>query len=497
MILTRSLRRRVDYSLLRWQARLDGAWADRVLPGAAMVGLFVVLAAMSLARARSLETGYDLAAWVQGSWKITSGRVAESTITDRHLLEPQLAFGFYGVAQLTRLVAPIPLLLALQAAALAAGVGAVWQICRQVCSLRVGAAAAAVVAYAAFPPLHQLNLADFHPEALAVPALLWGGYHALRGRWWWAIPLFVLAVSMRSDLGLTVAAIGGSLVLAGSARGGRRLIAAGVTWTVVAQFVVQPRIGDGTFVHQEAFARYGDDGAAIAWGIMTAPWDVLGELVARENALVLASVLLPVAFLPLLSPRRLLPFAPVVALAFIADVPAGGSAGAPLLVPAIVGIFLTLPFALQQIGRRNIERITVDRRVLGALVLAAATFFVLDAPSSPYAHPWEWGGRDDADRVRLEVIGSIPDAARVRSAPSMAAELAERRVIRPVAMDRRPVTADLVADVDVLVLDPVVIRAWGLDDDGWATLHAELEDEGFDLVVDEAGVVLFQAASDG
>lgn len=490
MTVTRSFRRRVDYQLLRWQARLDGAWADRVIPIVATVALFVVLAGLSLARARSLETGYDLAHWVQGAWLVTTGRAAESTITDRHLLEPQLAIGFYGVAQLTRLVAPIPLLLVAQAAALSLGVGAIWRICRQVCDLRVGATAAAVVAYAAYPPLHQLNLADVHPEALALPALLWGGYAALRGRWRWAVPLFLLAVSMRSDLGLTVAAIGGSLALSGRARGGRRLLAAGLAWTAVAQFVVQPQIGGEGFVHQAAFDRYGDDGPAIVWGMVSAPWQVLGDLVAHHNFVVLVGLLAPVAFLPVLVPRRLLPFAPAIAVAFVADVPILGADGVEHLIPAIVGIFLALPFALEQLGRRHVERVTVDRRLLAALAMAGATFFVLDAPSSPYERPWGWGGRDAADAVRLDVVERLDPDAEVRSAPSIAAELAEREVIRPVPLEGRPSAADLRSGSEVLVLDAETVSGWDLDDDELADVAEELGEVAGDPIEDAEGIWL-------
>lgn len=495
MTVTRTFRRRIDYQVLRWQARLDGAWADRVIPIVATVALFLVLAGLSLARARSLETGYDLAHWVQGAWLVTTGRAAESTITDRHLLEPQLAIGFYGVAQLTRLLAPIPLLLVAQAAALSLGVGAIWRLCRQVCDLRVGATAAAVVAYAAYPPLHQLNLADVHPEALALPALLWGAYAALRGRWTWVVPLFLFAVSMRSDLGLTVAAVGATLLLSGRARGGRRLMAAGLAWTVVAQFVVQPQIGGDGFVHQEAFSRYGDDGPAIVWGMLTAPWDVVGDLLGHQNFVVLVGLLAPVAFLPVLAPRRLLPFAPVVAVAFIADVPILGADGVEHLVPAIVGVFLSLPFALEQLGRRHVERVTVDRRLLAALAMAAGTFFVLDAPSSPYERPWEWGGREAADAVRLEVVAELDPDLAVRSAPSLAAELAEREVLRVVPQDGVPAPVALVDGVDVLVLDDETAESWELDDEELDELHAALVDEGWTVLVDAEGI--WAVAADG
>lgn len=490
MTVTRSFRRRIDYQLLRWQARLDGAWADRVIPLVTMVVLFLVLAGVALARVRSLDAGADLAVWVQGAWQIRGGTGLESTLTGRHLLEPQLAIGFYGVAQLTRVVAAAPVLLVVQAAALASGAGAVWRLARHVCDLRVGAAIASVVAYAVHPALHELNLSGFHPEALALPALLWGTAATYRGRWSWAIPLFVVAVSMRSDLGLTVAAIGAGLVLGGKGRGGRRLIAAGLVWTAVAQLLVQPWIGGAGFPHSSAFAAYGDDGPGILWGMATAPWAVLIDLVAHENLAVAVALLAPVAFLPTLAPRRFLPFVPIVALVFVADVPVGGQDGAEHLVPGLVGVFVALPFALEALGRRNIERVTVDRRILTALTLAALTFFVLDAPSSPYAHPWEWGGRDAADRVRLEVASQLDPETRVRVGPSLLPELAERRVVHAIPTDEIPAAGDLTRGVDVVVLDGDLVSSWDAASDEVDALLADLEAQGFEQVLAAEGVLV-------
>lgn len=492
MTVTRTFRRRIDYQLLRWQARLDGAWADRVIPLVAMAGLFLVLAAEALARARSLETGGELAAWVQGAWQITTGRTAESTITGRHLLEPQFAIGFYGIAQLTRVVTPVALLLTVQSAALAAGVPAVWRLARHVCDLRVGAAAAAVVAYGAHPTLHQLNLADVHPEAMAVPALLWGAYATFKGRWRWAIPLFVVAVSLRSDLGLAVAAIGAGLLFDGRGPGGRRLMVAGVGWTLLAQLLLQPWVGGDGVVHQAAFASYGEDMPAVAWGMLTAPWEVAADLVARENLEVLVGLLAPVAFLSVLAPRRLLPFAPILAIAFLADVPVSGTEGVHHLVAPFVGVFVALPFALEALGRRNIERVTVDRRVLTALVLAALTFFVLDSPSSPYERPWEWGGRDAADAVRLQVAGELSPTARVRAAPSVAAELAERPVIRVVPSDGLPTADQLTSGVDVVVLDEAVIASWEADEAEVEEMLDDLVAQGFEEVLSAEGIRVHQ-----
>lgn len=502
MTVTRNLRRRIDYRILRWQARLDAAWADRTIPWIGSIGLFVVLAAMSLARARSLETGDDMAVWVQGAWLLVTGREPEITLTGQNLFEPQLAIGFWPVAQLTRVVAPIPLLVIVQALALSLGLTPVWRLCRRVCDLRVGAAGAAVVAYAAFPALHELNLTDFHPEALALPALLWGGYQAYRGRWRFAVPLFVVALSMRSDLGLTVAAFGVSMWWGGGGRGGRRLAVAGVAWTLVAQLVIQPWIGDGTFVHAEAFADYGDSPLDVLWGMLTQPLELIADLMARENFVLLVALLAPVGFVPLLVPRRIVPYVPVMCIYFVADVTLAGPAGVQMLVPAIAAIFLVLPFGLERLGRRNIERVTVDRRLLVGLVLSSLAFFVLLSPSSPYEHPWEWGGRDAADGARLDAIDEVEPDERVRATSTMIAELGERKVIAGVDADSPLDGAALAEGVDVVVIGPEVSdpASDGLvfqldpdeDEDDTATWHDELEDEGFELVSDDHGVYVYR-----
>ena len=57
-------RRRLDNLSLRWQARLDSATADRVVPWSAALALFVVLVGLALTQARSLRTGADLASIV-------------------------------------------------------------------------------------------------------------------------------------------------------------------------------------------------------------------------------------------------------------------------------------------------------------------------------------------------------------------------------------------------------------------------------------------------
>jgi hypothetical protein len=228
------------------------------------------------------------------------------------------------------------------------------------------------------------------------------------------------------------------------------------------------------------------------WGMLGDPIGVLGDLVARENFAVVVALLAPVAFLPLLAPRYLLPIVPVLAVVFVADVAVTGPEGAANLVPAIVFIVVALPFALARLGRRNIERITVHRRILGALVLAALIFFVQDAPSSPYERPWAWGGRSLTDQARLEAISMVGGDDRVRTVAPTLADLAGRRIA--VVVEDGPWVGGraLTAGVDSVLLDTSLTDNWSptrLD----AVVRA-VEEHGFVRVLDRYGVLLFRRA---
>ena len=89
-------------------------------------------------------------------------------------------------------------------------------------------------------------------------------------------------------------------------------------------------------------------------------------------------------------------------------------------------MFIALIFAIQKTGRVIVQRVNVDRTVLGALLITAAVFFVANSATSPYEDPWAWGRRQPVDVARLEVAELIPDDAVVRAAPKMLPLLTER-----------------------------------------------------------------------
>jgi uncharacterized membrane protein len=484
-----TLRRRLDNLVLRWQARLDAAWADRFLPWAAAVALAAVYAALAIARTEALEAGTDLGVYLQAAWLIRSGEAADLTLTGNHLLAEHLPLAFYPLAQLTRWVPAVPLLLGLQAISLAAGVVPVWRLARRVADLRVGAAMALCAVYALHPLVSGLVLADFHPETLAVTPLLAASYEALRGRWVRYAVFAGIAVLFNADLGLLVAGIGVLLVLEGHLRAGTWSIAGGTGYTAVSLLVVQPQFGRAGLVAPGAFTDYGDSALDVLITMVENPIRVMADIVAEPNVRVLVLILAPLLFLPLLAPRFLVPAFALQGLYFVADVPDSGPAATRFAIPALVVCFLSAPIALARIGRRSVGRVLVDRRILTALVVAALGFFLVETGASPYDRPWSWT-RDSTDAAREAAADLVDDEASVRAAPSVLPLLSERRVIHALARSRDPDPEAAAEGVDVVVFDDAVAPDWSIDEridfgDGMAA-------QGFVLVYRASGITVYE-----
>ena len=454
--MTLTFRRRVDNSILRWQGRLDGDNADRVAPYVVAAALFVVLAALSLAQARSLDGTPDLAAYTQAAWAIRHGLAPVATVTTgSNIFAAQGAVIFYPLAQATRLVPTIPLLLTVQSAALALAVVPLWRVSRRLAHLRSGASLLVLAAYALYPIVQTLNLDGFHPETLALPFLIGAGYFGLTQHWRRFAACCLLAMLCRADLGLAVAGLGVLVMVQGYRRRGGIAVGVGLVWAFGFLLVIQPHIGSGVS-QLGAYAAYGDTPASVLWGFVSNPITVLEQVFSRQNFQLLVYLFAPVLFLPFLSPRYLLPVVPLQLLYLAGDVAPATRYG-PQAVAITAFIFMATPQGLSRLGRRNVEQVTIDRRVLITLMVASLSFFVLYGPSSPYNHPWGWGSQDVADGARLQARDTTDPDASVRASDSMLTLMAERpslyRLDLGSGLMPDPDAAAAVADVDVIIVD--------------------------------------------
>ena len=479
-------------------AVLAGKRADRSLPWALAALTFAGLWVLALLRAYTLLGGYDLATFTQAAWLITHGEAPFVTIRGLHLLGDHAYPIFYPIAWLTWVLPAVPTLLALQAGALAFGIVPLWALSRRVVGLGVPATAGLSVAYALFPALHNVNLADFHPEVLAVPALIGAVLFALTDRWWPYAACVALALACREDISLVVTFLGVLLVIEGRRRAGLITTAAGLAWLVVATQVLQPHFA-GSFVQAAFLDRYGEGIGEIIATMAGDPLRVLGDLFTAQNGFFVVAMLAPVLFLPLLAPRYLLPVVPLEVLYLLSSRETAHTIEAQYTVSAIAFVFVATAMALPRVVRLLDRRWTVPAwGPAAALVVAGVAGHTLLANDSVVTRPWGLRSRDAVDQARLEAAQLIPSGAAVSGTDRMWPLVSEREALYTVPRpwegyeaSNDPVPLDVRQDeVDYLLIDTVDSAQWYPD--RAEALRRLVPELGATLIFDRAGIRVYR-----
>ena len=266
------LRKRLDYRLLRWQARFEGSGFDRMAPWAIAAVMWILLLLLGLARSRELSEETSLAGAMQTVWLIGDGFVPKSSLLAHNYLFEQAGYLIYPSRCWPRSFQLRSRLLVVQSGALAVGVVPLWRLARKIVKLRIGSTVAIAIAYGAYSAIHAVNLAGFHLESLALPAMLAAVYNGMRGTWvrYWVFVVIVL--SARADLGLAIAGLGILWWVDGRRRLGYATFAVGFGWAAAAILLIQPAYAGGDYPHVEAFAAYGgDDPFRVLWGMISSP----------------------------------------------------------------------------------------------------------------------------------------------------------------------------------------------------------------------------------
>lgn len=505
-------RSRIDRGMLRAHARLDTRSADIAISWLFALVLFVVLEWFTLTRYWGLGYGSDLASAVQGFWLIGEGYLPESTLLGESYIAQQASFIIYPLAQATRIFPLAQTLLTIQALALAVGIVPLWKLSRQEANLGVGTSAAIIFAYGVSAAVHNMNLAGFHPETLAIPALFGIVLHTRLGRrhpasqmaqsaaalraaarrapnrmfagrrhWWSITPLeksdlplrdlvllwiFVaVAILSRADLALAIAAFGVLVVVEGREKLGWALFGVGVTWFVVVIWVIQPALSGGEYLYSQYFTDYGTGNPLyVMGGMLSQPGDVLRDIFTQSNFVTVVKLIAPLVFLPLVAFRYLVPAIPLYALYLVADVPEGPIAEAAQTIPLLVFVFVAAVFALKRSGQVLVERVRVNRQVVFALALAAAVFFFQDSSTSPYQSSWGWYNQSTEETIRLDAVDIVPEDAVVRASPSFLPRLAERVGVYELdttGTQARDDASNSMQGVDWILLDLDDAPVWG------------------------------------
>lgn len=493
------LRRRLDASALRWQARLDTAWVDRSLPWLIGGVLAVLLTAIGFAVQRQLDGGPTLAVWTQAAWNLENGHGASSSLAGGNVITEQWALTSLPLVWLGRWIPMGPLLAVVQPLCLGLAVVPIWRTAREVARLRVGTTVALSLAYAAAPILYTANLSGWSAVVPAVPALAWASWFGHRRRWIAYGLCIAVALASRADVGMLLVAFGILGITSGDRRSGTLTAAAGAVWVIAYLVTVAPEVPRGPLTAGEAVLARG----VAPLAVLRDPLRLVTDLVLQPNVGALVVLVGPFLFLPLVVPRFALPAFPPIVLGLVGEEAVrqglGPGPGADLLpsvlMLAVVPLALAAIVALARIGQPSVSRIRVDHRIVAAMVLATVAIFVQVAPASPFNEPWSWGGRDAVDGGRMEAVDLLEERygldGAVAVSPQLTALVAERWAVHelpagPPAQGWRP-------DVPAIILDTTAVgddgdRLWS--DSDQAIALANLRSASYEVHYEGAGIVL-------
>ena len=311
-----------------------GAFLER--RGAAVVLALAVLhagvfSALALAKLRHyLYTDFDLAIFAHAGFQAARGSLYES-IGGMPWLAGHVAPILFPLVPLLALFRSPGTLLVVQSVALAAGAWPVYRLARR----EVGggfAPVACAALYLLYPALGYTDLFEFHPEALATPALL-AALAALRAGRTRALGLWAaLALLAREDVALVVLAL--ALYAAFLPRPRRwaqpAVLGALAAVSLALSFgVIMPAFGSGATDYAQMYARWGRSIHGVLAAVAADPLRALAELAGTPGdafdtglkRLYHLQMLLPLGFLPLAAPGLLLVPLPVLLEHFLSARP--------------------------------------------------------------------------------------------------------------------------------------------------------------------------------
>ena len=352
--------------------------------------------ATSVLRHRAFESGrFDLGNMTQAVWSTAHGDFL--SVTDVHG-EQVSRLGSHFDPILT-LFAPLwwlwpdpELLLVIQAAAVGAGALPVFWLARKhVASDR--AAAALAVAYLLSPPVQWLTVSDFHPVALACPLLLYAWWHLDEGRLWAFALLAAAAIGTKEHVGLVVAAIGVWYAVRHRApRTGAAIAAATGVAALVAALVVVPHFAPaGASAFESRYESPSLDG---------------------RDASYLASLLLPLALLPLAGPLALIAALPELGLNLLSGTVTQTSVKTHYAATAAPALLAATVFGVARLGAR-FAYVAVAAALAGTVVLGPLGRVEARA--------------DAHNAAARRAIALVPDGAPVSATNSLGAHLSARK----------------------------------------------------------------------
>ncbi|MGZ0168209.1 MAG: DUF2079 domain-containing protein [Planctomycetales bacterium] len=319
---------------------------------AAVVAYVVVFTAMNWQLFRGMLVPHgDTVMYEEHLWNVLQGKGFRSYLDQGLFLGEHIQVIHLALLPLYAIWSSHLLLEIFESLALALGAFPVFWMARR-WSGSNRCAVCLAIAYLLYSPLQFLDIAidlkTFRPICFGLAAMLFALDQLERGRIKSTVALFVVALLAKEDFGLILGPLGCWIAVQPffkkphdeassdctlpefltstrqAAKYGIGLTVASVGYLLLTTRVLIPWFRDGVEVHYARyFAKFGDSLGEIVVNMLTQPGLLIEELVTVSSISYLLALLLPLAFLPLLSPVRFAVAVPILGLLCLNEIVKG------------------------------------------------------------------------------------------------------------------------------------------------------------------------------
>ncbi|HEY9646371.1 MAG TPA: DUF2079 domain-containing protein, partial [Chroococcidiopsis sp.] len=357
-----------------------------------------------------------------------------SSLIGFHVLGDHAALILYPISLLYRLYPSIQWLFLVQAIAFAAGAIPIYALSLQVGLTKLDARAIALC-YVLYPALFNSNFyADFRPEAIAVPALLWALWAGVAENTLLLAVAVIVVLSCKDTLGLTVFGLGLWFWLSERQRlYGIGCMIAGAGWFWVAIHYLIPLVRPGAPRGLWFFESLGTSMSAVLWALVSHPQELLLRLAAPDRLFYYLLLVLPVLLgLYWKHALTLIPALPMLLLNVLSDYPSQRDLIHQYALPIVPFVLLWLVRSLAHY-RQNNQRRWLSPKWL--VTWAAIAFLALGKYS--YFYTQYRSHLSNAAEV-YAAIDQIPPAASVLTVSHLCAHLSHRITIQQLSPSLKP-----------------------------------------------------------
>ncbi|MFM9267793.1 DUF2079 domain-containing protein [Tychonema sp. BBK16] len=333
--------------------------SNRVIWAVALFSLIFFLCS-SVRHSWLQSNAFELGIYDQVAYLISQGQRPFSSFLDIHHMGNHAASVMYPVALLYKIYPDVHWLLFVQALSLALGALPSWSLARQA-GLNHSISWAIAFTYLLYPLVFNVNLFDFHPEVIALPALLAAILAARLNKTLWFCVAIILVLSCKAVLSLTVAAMGLWLLFFEKNRNcGLIALFLGAGWFLIATQGVIPYFNQGR--EHAGIGRYqylGKSVLEIAVNLILKPHLILGRLFSLDTLEYLVLLVFPVIWW--ISPRHLTPLisaVPMLGMNILSDIPAQRDLIHQYSIPILPFLLVA---AIANLSHHNLQEVKIPK----------------------------------------------------------------------------------------------------------------------------------------